>query len=190
MTAGAGLLSAPTRAALGDAAMAGTLAWALSGLPSTVWTLVRGGNPLMAVRAAGTLVLSPTTGRAALLVAGTGAHTVISYGWATVLALGLPTRRTQVTGTAAGLAIAALDLGVIGRRYPAIRALPTLPQVADHLAFGLLVGAVVARRRRRRLSRREEGGLHIGQGPGPGPQIDGGHGHGLGPVDHGPVSRR
>jgi hypothetical protein len=158
MTSGGRYLSPPTRQAVGDAAVAGTLAWALSGLPSTAWTLVRGGNPLAAVRAAGTLALSPAAGPAALLVAGAAAHTVISYGWAAVLALGLPPRRARAAGAGAGLAIALLDLGVIARRYPAIRALEPLPQIADHLAFGLLVGAVV---RRRRLSG-GEGGLHLG----------------------------
>lgn len=133
-----------------DGLVAGALAGALSGIPSTVWTLVGGGNPLGAVRAAGTLVRSPAAGPASLLVAGAGAHTAISFGWAVVLAVVLPERRTRTAGAAAGLAIAALDLGTVGRRYPAIRALPTLPQIADHVAFGLLVGAVVRARRRRR----------------------------------------
>ncbi len=47
----------------------------------------------------------------------------------------------------AGLAIAALDLGVVGRRYPRIRALATMPQVLDHVAYGATVGAVLSRRR-------------------------------------------
>jgi hypothetical protein len=47
----------------------------------------------------------------------------------------------------AGLGIAALDLGIVGRRFPRIRALPLLPQVADHLAFALSAAAVLARRR-------------------------------------------
>jgi hypothetical protein len=38
------------------------------------------------------------------------------------------------------VAIAALDLGFIGRRLPAIRWLAIAPQVADHLAFGMVVG--------------------------------------------------
>ncbi|MBW3611003.1 MAG: hypothetical protein M3N37_03865 [Actinomycetota bacterium] len=129
--------------------VAGAFAWALSGLPSTAWALLRDGDPLVAARAAGTLVLSPTAGPTALLVAGAGAHTVISFAWAMLLALALPRRRTTLAGAAAGLGIAALDLGVVGRRYPAVRALPPLPQVADHLAFGAVIGAVLARRRGR-----------------------------------------
>lgn len=151
------------RAVLADGLVGGGVAWALSGLPSTMWTLVRGGNPLATVRAAGTLVFSPTAGEAALLIAGAGAHTVISFGWATLFALALPQRRTVAAGALAGLAVAGLDLGLVGRRFPAIRALPTLPQVADHVAYGVLVAAVV------RLRRRGEGGPHLAQGAGPGP---------------------
>ncbi len=47
--------------------------------------------------------------------------------------------RGVLGGAVAGLVIAALDLGVIGRRYPEIRALPRVPQVLDHVAFGVLV---------------------------------------------------
>jgi hypothetical protein len=60
----------------------------------------------------------------------------------------LPRGREPLTGALAGLGIAALDLGVIGRRLPAIRALPQGRQWADHAAYGLAVGAVLARRRR------------------------------------------
>ena len=44
-------------------------------------------------------------------------------------------------GAVAGLVIAAFDLGVVGRRYPAIKALPAIPQCGDHMAFGALVAA-------------------------------------------------
>ena len=40
----------------------------------------------------------------------------------------------------AGLGIAALDLIVLGRRFPAIAALPQGPQWADHVAFGAVLG--------------------------------------------------
>jgi hypothetical protein len=50
----------------------------------------------------------------------------------------------------AGALIAVLDIRVVGRRSKRIRALPLLPQLADHLAFGLVVGDVTARRRRKR----------------------------------------
>jgi hypothetical protein len=53
----------------------------------------------------------------------------------------------------AGLGIAALDLGIVGRRVPRIRALPLAPQVADHLAYTETVAVVLARRRARRSGR-------------------------------------
>jgi hypothetical protein len=75
------------------------------------------------------------------------AHLTLSFGWAIALARALPQRHGARSATLAGLAIAALDLGVIGRRFPAIRALPLAPQVADHLAYAWTVAAVLGRRR-------------------------------------------
>ncbi|MDQ3308295.1 MAG: hypothetical protein M3499_08085, partial [Actinomycetota bacterium] len=49
-------------------------------------------------------------------------------------------------GALAGLAIVGLDLTIAERRFPAIAGLPRAPQVADHVLFGALVGAVIARR--------------------------------------------
>ena len=139
-----------TRAAIGDGLVAGALAGALSGLPSTAVAFVRRAHPLEAVAAAGTLLLAPDAGTGRLTVAGSVAHAALSLGWATVLALALPERHTLAAGLAGGSAIAALDLGLIGRRYPRIRRLPMGPQIADHLAFGAVVAAVVHRRHRRR----------------------------------------
>src|SRR5918993_165017 len=78
------------------------------------------------------------------------AHGALSFGWAVVLALVLPRRRTVAWSLPAGLAIAALDLGIVGRRFERIRALATAPQVLDHLAYAATVGAVLSRRRARR----------------------------------------
>ena len=58
----------------------------------------------------------------------------------------LPTRRRAVWGAAAGAAIHLVDMEVIGRRVPHVRDLARLPQLADHLAFGALVGAFSASR--------------------------------------------
>ena len=74
-------------------------------------------------------------------------HTGISLWWGLVLSRALPERRTVTLGALAGLAIAALDLGVVGRRLPRIRSLPLLPQLADHVAFGVTAAAVIRRRR-------------------------------------------
>ena len=130
---------------------AGVVAAVLSGAPSTVHALASGRSPFDAVQAAGTLLLPDDAPPHARAAAGVLAHGAISLGWGVVLAAVLPRRRTVVWGALAGLAIAGLDLGVLGRRrWPLIRALPLGPQVADHVAFGALVGAVVSRAGRRR----------------------------------------
>ena len=74
-------------------------------------------------------------------------HLTLSLGWAAVMAAVLPRRAEPAWGVVAGLAIAALDLSVIGRRIPAIRALPQGWQWADHVAYGLGVGLVLRTRR-------------------------------------------
>jgi hypothetical protein len=111
----------------------------LSGVPSTVHALATGADPLAATRAAGTVLPGGRPG----LVRGALSHVGISAFWGGVLAGVLPRRRTALWGAVAGLGIAGLDLGLIGRRFPAIRALPAIPQVADHVAFGAIVGALL-----------------------------------------------
>lgn len=137
---------------LRDGVVAGTAGAVLGGLPSTVHALATGGDPLAASRAAGSLLLPREHRTSRLLPAGALAHAGISLAWGVVLAATLPRRRTVPAAAAAGLAIAALDLGVVGRAFPRVRALPVLPQLADHLAYGAVVGAVLAHRGRRRLT--------------------------------------
>jgi hypothetical protein len=114
---------------LGRGLRAGAVAGLLSGLPSTLLSR----RPIETTRAAGTLLGAPSLPR------GVAAHAALSLGWGAVLVAVLPRRPALSCGAVAGLAIAALDLGVIGRRYPAIRALPGAPQVADHVAYGVTV---------------------------------------------------
>jgi hypothetical protein len=135
---------------LGDAFAAGTVAALVSGTLLTVHALVTGARPLEASLAAGTLLLAGERRPGRLLLAAVPVHLGLSLGRALILALLLPGRRTACFGALAGLGIAALDLGVIGRRFERIRALPRLPQVADHLAYGATVGAVLSIRRARR----------------------------------------
>ena len=139
--------------ALRQGIAAGTVAGLLSGFPSTVHALATGRDPLAAARAAGNLLLPADARPSALLAAGGLAHVVLSLGWGTVLAVAV--RRTSLSpvplGVAAGAAIAAVDLGLLcrspaGRRWTLIHDLPLGPQVADHLAFGAIAGAVLARR--------------------------------------------
>jgi hypothetical protein len=130
------------------ALQAGLVAAVVSGAPSTLIALVRGEDVLTATRAAGTLLLPRERRALPLLAAAVPVHLALSLGWAVVLDRVLPRGREPLTGTLAGLGIAALDLGVVGRRLPAIRALPQGRQWADHAAYGLAVGIVLGHRRR------------------------------------------
>jgi len=86
--------------------------------------------------------------RGRLVAAAVPVHLALSLSWAVVLAGCLPRRTKVAGGAAAGLAIAALDLGLVARRLPRVRALPLLPQLADHAMYGATVAAVLERRRR------------------------------------------
>jgi hypothetical protein len=122
---------------------AGLVGAVVSGIPSTVVTLARRESLLDGARAAGAIVLRNETRTPVLLAAAVPVHLALSLGWTVAIAR-LP-RRGPVPGVLAGLAIAALDLEVIGRRIPAIRALPQGRQWADHVAFGLSVGWMLRR---------------------------------------------
>ena len=132
-----------------DGLAAGAAGAILGGLPSTLVTLFGGEDILASTRAVGRVLVPGDKGDddLVLVAAGAAAHAVISLGWGVVLERVLPRRHTVVTGAAAGLAIAVVDLGVIGRRLPSIRRLPIGRQVLDHVAYGAVVGAVLSRRR-------------------------------------------
>jgi hypothetical protein len=133
-----------------DVLIAAAVAAVLSGAPSTAHALLTRANPLEASLAAGTLLLPHEQRPSRLLAAATVTHAALSLGWAIVLAAVLPRRRAPFAAGAAGLAIAALDLGVVGRRFPRIRALALVPQILDHVAYAVTVAAVLECRRGRR----------------------------------------
>jgi hypothetical protein len=110
-----------------------------------VHAVVTGGDPWAATLAAGSMLLPHETRRGRLVLAAAVVHGALSLGWAVVLARVLPARRAVMPGAVAGLGIAALDLGLVGRRLPRIRALPQAPQVADHIAYGVAVAVVLER---------------------------------------------
>jgi len=62
-----------------------------------------------------------------------------------MLARTLPDTHTVSWGATAGLTIGLFNLGVIGRHFPEISALPLIPQLADNIAFGVVFALVVDR---------------------------------------------
>ena len=119
-----------------------------SGAPSTLWALAHRDDPLAATWAAGRMLAPATLPGPRLFAAAVLVHGTLSLGWAVVLAPALPRRRRVTAGALAGLGIAALDLGLAHAlpdepRLRDVARLPLGPQVADHVAFGALVGAAL-----------------------------------------------
>jgi len=139
------------------ALQAGLVAAVVSGAPSTVWTLLEGGDVTEGGRALGRVLLPREERTWVLLAAGAPVHGALSVGWAYVLAAVLPERDEAVAGVIGGLGIAALDLAVLGRCFPSIAALPQGRQWADHVAYGLSVGLVLRKSRHARDRDRGKG---------------------------------
>lgn len=92
-------------------------------------------------RAIGSMVTS-SQNSSRLLAAAVPVHIAVSLWWAIVLARLLPSRRRLAAGGLSGVAIAVLDLRLVGAAFPRIRRLPFGPQVADHVVFGVVVAAL------------------------------------------------
>jgi hypothetical protein len=131
------------------------MAATISGLPSTVYALIRqrslrsaAGYVYDATRAVGTLAPPGRPGFGRGLVV----HLAISMLCGEMLARTLPHDRPVEWGAAAGLVIGVVNVGVIGKSLPAIRALPVVPQLADNVMFGTVFAAALDRRDRRRTT--------------------------------------
>lgn len=120
-----------------------------SGLPSTLHALIvrrslraAGLYVYDATRAVGTLVPPgrPAFGRGVVV------HLAISVLCGETLARTLPRDHSAEWGAAAGLLIGAINVGLIGRSFPAINDLPLVPQLADNVMFGTVFALVLDRR--------------------------------------------
>jgi hypothetical protein len=128
--------------------VATVLAGTLSGLPSTLYALIEsrgvGGAAVYvydATRAVGTLVPPGRPGfRRGVLV-----HFAISLLCGEALARTLPRTHCVQWGAAAGFVLGVINVGVIGRAFPAISRLPLMPQLADNVMFGTVFAVVLAR---------------------------------------------
>src|SRR3954465_13705425 len=136
------VLVRPARCNEGAAMRAWTVAAVLSGAPSTAHAVATGRDPLAATRAAGSLLVGEDAPASVQLAAAVPVHLALSWFWATALERALPARDRVVWGAVGGPRCAALVLGAVGRRRRAIRRLPLVPQLADHVLFGAVVGAL------------------------------------------------
>jgi hypothetical protein len=119
----------------------------LAGAPSLAVALSREGivgtwrYGVRATRAIGVLV---PPGRPNLIV-GVLAHFGISAAAGEVFGRFLPVRHSIAWGAAGGAVMGLVNVGLIGRRFPAIRDLPFGRQIADNVAFGVIFAAVADR---------------------------------------------
>jgi hypothetical protein len=126
------------------------VATVFSGLPSTLYALVSGADPLEATRAAGAMLVPGSADTPTVVAAAALVHPAVSLFWAAVFGCLLPRRRVTLWAVTGSAAVAWLDLRVIAPLlFPAVAALPFWPQFTDHLMWGALLGAMLQLRLRR-----------------------------------------
>ena len=133
-----------------DALIAGGCAALLSGIPSTLYAWITGGDVMEATRAAGAMLIPAASTDRELFIAATLVHAGVSLFWTLILVPLLPRRHTVIWAIVALAFIAVLDLRLVGRLFPEIFALSFWPQFADHIAFGAALGNVLEYRRKGR----------------------------------------
>lgn len=133
---------------------ASAVASALSGAPSTAYAMATTRS-----RTATTDYVRDATTRIGVLMPpfrpgfarGAAAHVVISALAGEALGRALPRRHSVGWGAVAGLLMGVVNVGVIGRRIPAIAELPLAPQLADNVAFGMIFALVADHSRSHRI---------------------------------------
>lgn len=123
-------------------------AWAVatlfSGLPSTLWAVRVGSDPLEATWAAGAMLVPAESGPWLLFASAALVHSTVSAFWTLVFGALLPRRHVVLAAILGSAAVALVDLGLIApRMFPSVAALPFWPQFADHLMWGACLGLVL-----------------------------------------------
>jgi acylphosphatase len=133
-----------------DLILAWLVATIFSGLPSTLYALASGADPLEATRAAGTMLTPGATDTATLIAAAALVHPAVSLFWTALFGFLLPRRQVALWAIGGAAAVALLDLRVIAPSFfPSVAALPFWPQFADHLMWGALLGGTLQLRQHR-----------------------------------------
>ena len=129
--------------------VAGGLAGLVGVIPSTVYLLVTGGDVFASVNALAAMVAGNELPVLRGVAVAAAVHFALSFFWASVLVAFLPRRAPVFGALVASTIITFLDLKVIAPHYFAeAAALAFIPQLADHLAWGATVGAVLRVRRK------------------------------------------
>ena len=93
-----------------DALIAGSCAALLSGIPSTLYAWITGGDVMEATRAAGAMLIPAASTDRELFIAATLVHAGVSLFWTLILVPLLPRRHTFIWAIVALACIAVLDL--------------------------------------------------------------------------------
>jgi hypothetical protein len=127
-------------------ALAALLAGIIGGVPSTLYAVASGGNWLDSINAIAAITNAENLSFGWRICVATVIHFTISFFWATALMAFLPQRRVLLCASAAGGAIAVIDLLLLAPiLFPEVAALSFWPQLADHVVWGGAVGAVFKR---------------------------------------------
>ena len=133
------------RAYAWDVFIAGSAATVLSGIPSTLYALLRHEDVSEATRAAGAMLIPAGSSMLALFGAAALVHVTISFFWASLLVRFLPRAHVVLWAVAASIAIGVLDLRVIAPLFfPEVARLDFWPQMADHVMWGASLGLALA----------------------------------------------
>jgi hypothetical protein len=127
----------------GDLLSAGSIATLFSGIPSTLYAVLSGTDPWQAMRAAGAMLIPADSAFPLLLMAAALVHCTISFLWAALLVLILPPEHVILSSLVSAALIGVFDLLIVGQLLDTIYALPFWPQMADHLLWGALLGAIL-----------------------------------------------
>jgi hypothetical protein len=120
------------------------VATAFSGVPSTVWALVTGSDPLEATWAAGAMLVPADSGPRVLFASAALVHSTVSLFWALVFGVWLPRRHVALWALCGAAVVALIDLGLIAPLFfPSVAALAFWPQFMDHLMWGACLGGVL-----------------------------------------------
>ncbi|MCK5405944.1 MAG: hypothetical protein KAJ37_00760 [Candidatus Krumholzibacteria bacterium] len=122
------------------------LAGLVGGFPSTLHAIASGGNWLESINAIAAIANAEGLSFGWRVSVAAAIHFTISFVWASALIAILPQRRTLLWASAAGAVVAVVDLLILAPvLIPEIAALPFWPQLADHVVWGVTVGAFAAR---------------------------------------------
>lgn len=131
-----------------DLSWAWLAATVFSGIPSTLYALLSGGDVFEATRAAARMLTSADSSLSTVVAAAAVVHAGVSFFWATLLYLLLPRRHIVVGSLIAAAAIAVIDLRLIApEHFPEVAALAFWPQFADHLMWGACFGLTLRLRK-------------------------------------------